>query len=302
MKDLFQRPPGPSHAEERCPTGDVKAVRPEGGKLLFAPFSKKKEWAPLALSALCDLNEMVAGSEDLGTAADGVLEVFSTHLGTDRGVVAVFRSSGDGLKVISERGMDGGEFRRRHGAPGGGLCGALSSGNGPVILFRNGAAGGHGKDSAGGGGSPARRRVAFLCSPVPVNLPEVPFIAVDRIFPDGVDPAEDIRLLTAAAALLSPLFTAALREGKPLSNAGGSGASLGGILRRHIRAWVEPMENSRRLRSDVYERLVGEVEKILIAAALEKTGYVQTEAARFLGINRNTLAKKLRKYGLGKKG
>ena len=61
------------------------------------------------------------------------------------------------------------------------------------------------------------------------------------------------------------------------------------------------MENTKRLRSDVYERLVGEVEKILITAALEKTGYVQIEAARFLGINRNTLAKKIRRHGLQKK-
>ena len=301
MRDLFQRPPGPSHAGERCPTGDGKAVRPEGGKLLFVPFSRKKEWAPRALSALCDLNEMVAASEDLGTAAAGVLEIFSSRLGTDRGVVAVLRSSDNGFRVISERGMAGEEFRRRHGTPGEGLCGALSSGKGPVVLFGDGSSESFGKDRAVED-SPVRRRISFFCSPVPADAPSIPFVAVDRVFPDTVDPVEDIRLLTAAASLLSPLFSGSLRESEPLNDAGGPESSLGGILRRHITAWVEPMENSRRLRSDVYERLIGEVEKILITAALEKTGYVQTEAARFLGINRNTLAKKIRQYGLGKKG
>jgi len=40
---------------------------------------------------------------------------------------------------------------------------------------------------------------------------------------------------------------------------------------------------------------------IVIAAALEKTGHVQTETARFLGINRNTLAKKMERHGLKRK-
>ena len=59
------------------------------------------------------------------------------------------------------------------------------------------------------------------------------------------------------------------------------------------------MDPSRNLlRSDLYDRVIGEVEKILLAAALEKTDHVQTEAARFLGINRNTLSRKIKKYGL----
>lgn len=268
---------------------------------MFVPFSRKKEWAPRALSALCDLNEMVAASEDLAAAADGILEILSSRLGTGRGVVAVLRSSGEDFRVISERGMDGEEFHRRHGAPGGGLRWTLSSEEGPLLLLRDGSSRGLGKDGTAEGSLP-RRRISFFCSPVPAEGPSVPFIAVDRVFPDAVDPVEDMRLLTAAASLLSPLFTAARRGMEPPSDGGEPSSSLGGILRRHISAWVEPMEHSRRVRSDVYERLVGEVEKILIAAALEKTGYVQTEAARFLGISRNTLAKKARLYGLGRKG
>jgi DNA-binding protein Fis len=43
---------------------------------------------------------------------------------------------------------------------------------------------------------------------------------------------------------------------------------------------------------------MAEVEKIVIRAALEKVDFVQTDAADFLGINRNTLAKKIKQYGL----
>ena len=74
--------------------------------------------------------------------------------------------------------------------------------------------------------------------------------------------------------------------------------SLGQALQRHITAWIEPMSRLHPLRSDLFSRLVGEVEKVVIMAALEKTGHVQSKAALFLGINRNTISKKIRQYGL----
>jgi DNA-binding NtrC family response regulator len=75
---------------------------------------------------------------------------------------------------------------------------------------------------------------------------------------------------------------------------------LGLILTQHITSWIKMIEKTDnwKRRSDVFERLIREVEKIMISAALEKTGHVQIEAAKFLGINRNTLCKKIRQYGL----
>ena len=48
----------------------------------------------------------------------------------------------------------------------------------------------------------------------------------------------------------------------------------------------------------VYDRLLAEVERPLIAACLDATGGNQLKAARLLGINRNTLRKKLTDLGL----
>jgi two-component system nitrogen regulation response regulator GlnG len=76
--------------------------------------------------------------------------------------------------------------------------------------------------------------------------------------------------------------------------------ALGQVLEQHIAGWIGRVERTGhwKRRSDIHERLMAEVEKIVIRAALEKTGYVQTDAADFLGINRNTLAKKIRAYGI----
>jgi DNA-binding protein Fis len=76
--------------------------------------------------------------------------------------------------------------------------------------------------------------------------------------------------------------------------------ALGHALEEHIAGWIGRVERTGHWtrRSDIHERLMGEVEKIVIRAALEKVNHVQTDAAEFLGINRNTLAKKIRAYGI----
>ena len=142
------------------------------------------------------------------------------------------------------------------------------------------------------------RRDSFLWAVIPGWRDGEARIAVDTLFGGNGRSDEERRFLAAVGSLLEPLFSAAWRiesrrEDQP------KGVPLGRLLQHHIAAWIEPMETERSLKkSDLFERLIGEVEKIAISAALEKTGYVQTEAARFLGINRNTLSKKIRCYGL----
>lgn len=82
--------------------------------------------------------------------------------------------------------------------------------------------------------------------------------------------------------------------------AGDAPVALGSVLEEHIAGWIGRVERTGHWtrRSDIHQRLMAEVEKIVIRAALEKTDFVQTDAADFLGINRNTLAKKIRAYGI----
>ena len=50
--------------------------------------------------------------------------------------------------------------------------------------------------------------------------------------------------------------------------------------------------------SDLYEMVLSEVEAPLLERVLDYTGNNQSRAAAMLGLNRGTLRKKLRKYGL----
>jgi two-component system nitrogen regulation response regulator GlnG len=88
--------------------------------------------------------------------------------------------------------------------------------------------------------------------------------------------------------------------GQKKEGAGAAPVALGHALEEHIAAWINRVERTGHWtrRSDIHQRLMAEVEKIVIRAALAKTDFVQTAAADFLGLNRNTLAKKIRDYGI----
>ncbi len=239
----------------------------------------------------------IARSASSGTSAEAIasdaLEVFASRLAMTRGAVVRPASRAGTPVPLATRGMSAEECvehfqrtRREIGrlAPGDVL---LLRRKEPPVLTNAGAAPLE---------FPPREDIAFFCALVPGNGGNRPVVAADALFGAKVAPAEDARLLATGALLLASCLNGL--QDKDGRGREGS-APLGRVLLRHITEWIEPMETTRRIaRNDVYDRLIGEVERILIAASMRKMGYVQTEAARFLGINRNTLARKLRQHGL----
>ncbi|MBO7380920.1 MAG: Fis family transcriptional regulator [Neisseriaceae bacterium] len=51
-------------------------------------------------------------------------------------------------------------------------------------------------------------------------------------------------------------------------------------------------------RGEIYDLIIGQVESVMIKTAMENCRNNQSEVARILGIHRNTLATKLKKYNL----
>jgi two-component system, NtrC family, nitrogen regulation response regulator GlnG len=80
---------------------------------------------------------------------------------------------------------------------------------------------------------------------------------------------------------------------RPSSSNLDASASLTDLIARRISEMIE--SNGREPR-DLYQKLVGELEKPLIEIALERAGGNQVHAARILGLNRNTLRKKLTEH------
>lgn len=68
-------------------------------------------------------------------------------------------------------------------------------------------------------------------------------------------------------------------------------------LRRHLRAYFEAHEDALPP-AGLYQRMLAMLEVPLLEEALRATGGNQLQAARLLGLNRNTLHKKMKQYGL----
>ena len=67
-------------------------------------------------------------------------------------------------------------------------------------------------------------------------------------------------------------------------------------LEKTVKQYVEAMNGHDNGR--LHDLIISGVEKPLIGMVLKKTGGNQTQAATILGINRNTLRKKIEEYDL----
>jgi two-component system, NtrC family, nitrogen regulation response regulator GlnG len=100
------------------------------------------------------------------------------------------------------------------------------------------------------------------------------------------------------AALLAPGTTIQAEDielgSRPIAAgavAGADGASFPDLVANQIESWFAASgEGEPR---DLYHKLVAEIERPLIEAALKRAGGNQVKAARMLGLNRNTLRKKI---------
>jgi Fis family transcriptional regulator len=75
-----------------------------------------------------------------------------------------------------------------------------------------------------------------------------------------------------------------------------SGIGLNGHVREALDRYFADLDG--HVPGNLYDLLLGEVEKPLLVAVLAHTGGNQTRASEILGINRGTLRKKLQQYGL----
>ena len=71
---------------------------------------------------------------------------------------------------------------------------------------------------------------------------------------------------------------------------------LGECVRQSLAVYLADREGTEA--QNLYPLVIGEIEKPLLQAVMHQAGGNQSRAARMLGINRNTLRKKLTQYGL----
>jgi len=70
------------------------------------------------------------------------------------------------------------------------------------------------------------------------------------------------------------------------------------VLEKRLEDIVTILSSERYGKSRLYEQVLSMFERIMIKIALRRSNYIKSAAAEFLGINRNTLHKKIEKFGI----
>lgn len=100
-----------------------------------------------------------------------------------------------------------------------------------------------------------------------------------------------ITALAVATELSEPPKTLGSADGAEVPD------SLGGIVEQHLNRYFAE-QNGRLPPPGLYDRILQEVERPLLSICLGATRGNQIRAAHLLGLNRNTLRKKIRDLGL----
>jgi two-component system nitrogen regulation response regulator GlnG len=77
--------------------------------------------------------------------------------------------------------------------------------------------------------------------------------------------------------------------------------SLEDMIARRLEPFIEKTFSSKSAKHELYDSLMPFMERPLIKLVLKKTDFNQVKAAEILGINRNTLRKKIRELKIGQK-
>jgi len=143
-------------------------------------------------------------------------------------------------------------------------------------------------------------RLPLLCIPLVAEGEPLGVINIESLYGRRDEFMQDFQFLLLIAAILSPVIKSyQTKKGESLAKHGKPklnflvleeflSEKLGELLTK-IDPYVEA-----RAGVGIFDDIIGIVEKILVKSALEQVDYVQVAAAQLLGINRNTLRKKIK--------
>jgi Fis family transcriptional regulator len=141
-------------------------------------------------------------------------------------------------------------------------------------------------------------RPPLLCIPLIAEGDPLGVININSLYGPGEEFIKDFQFLSILSAILSPAIKNYEKNEPPqkLVKLKTKSHSLDEILEEKLTEVlnkIDPYVESKS-KGGIFDDIITVVEKILIKSALGRVGYVQTSAAQLLGINRNTLRKKMK--------
>ncbi|MDY6844718.1 MAG: helix-turn-helix domain-containing protein [Thermodesulfobacteriota bacterium] len=163
-----------------------------------------------------------------------------------------------------------------------------------------------------------RRSLIFLSYPIYTAGKVVGAIGVERIYDNDFQLEEDFRFLNIFSLLMNTMIKQKLElekgyrnpfysfdcvpfllcnNSKPAMSAKAK-IDFERVIEEKLSEIITAMEIKEDIRKDLYSNLMSRIERILLKIALARMDNKKVKAAQFLGINRNTLQKKLKWHNL----
>ncbi len=138
------------------------------------------------------------------------------------------------------------------------------------------------------------------CVPIIADRIPIGVLTTNSLYGPREDLAEDLQFLSMLAIILSPAIKDfQVRRNGPLAKSDNPKLKFL-VLEESLEAKLTEVLDKlapyaeSKAQTGILDDIISVVEKILIRSALEKVEYVQVAAAQLLGINRNTLHKKMK--------
>jgi len=235
------------------------------------------------LALLCEFHQALASAESLSCILDNVIECLAKMVDVKHGFLGMVNGAQDAVVVEAVCGPGVEHLMGNACKPHQGVGWEVLR-NGTVSVVTD--IGGDPLLQGVGDELCAVGRV-FVYAPLQWKTVPLGLLGVGYPYP-GMEEM-DLNLLSLIGSFISPaLVLMRVRDD----------TSLDALLRSKLERAIERMDVHTESQGSLMADVVGLVERSLINAALEKVDYVQLTAARFLGINRNTLRKKMKELGV----
>lgn len=282
----------------------------------FKEYKQREEQMIPRLKTLYEIAKILASALNIQETYPQILKVMAKQMGTKRGGFLVLNPEANEWEVGAAHGLSAEEMKKRKDYFGSGIAKMImEKGEMAAILNR-------GEEiwfyNEGAKKYPERVHISFFCSPIKLQGKISGIMGVDHFFEEPIKINEDFNLLAEISELLAEALkmrrelaaeNRALWEEnwsfrKELEALGKTVPKstrkipLTEILEERISRTVAEMKLDPRSNGHLYQDVINVVERTLLSAALEKTKHVQLQTARFLGINRNTLRRKMKDLGI----
>ena len=138
------------------------------------------------------------------------------------------------------------------------------------------------------------------CVPIIADRVPIGVLTTNSLYGPREDLAEDLQFLSMLTIILSPVIKDfQVRKNEPLAKSHNPKLKFLALEESLEAKLTEVLDKlapyaESKAQTGILDDIISVVERILIRSALEKVEYVQVTAAQLLGINRNTLRKKMK--------